>query len=66
MDALHGMRAAVLDPVMNEKSPMPGFSVAQSAALKKKLRSLRWKPEAVMRETMLIQQLRELVLIGGQ
>jgi len=49
---------------MNENSPMPGFSAAQSDALKKKLRSLRWKPDAVMRETMLIQQLREMVLIG--
>jgi hypothetical protein len=49
---------------MNENSPMPGFSAAQSDALKKKLRSLRWKPDAVMRETMLIQQLREMVLMG--
>ena len=32
---------------MNENGPMPGFSVAQSASLKKKLRSLRWKPDAV-------------------
>ena len=44
---------------MNEKGPMPGFSVEQSEALKKKLRSLRWKPESVMREVVLIQQLRE-------
>jgi hypothetical protein len=49
---------------MNEKTPLPGFSLAQSNALKKKLRSLRWKPEAVMRETVLIQQLREIALTG--
>jgi hypothetical protein len=49
---------------MNENAPMRGFSVAQSDALKKKLRSLRWKPEAVMRETVLIQQLREIALTG--
>ena len=48
---------------MNENGPMPGFSVAQSDALKKKLHSLRWKPDAVMRETVLIQQLREIALI---
>ena len=47
---------------MNQPSPMPGFSVAQSHALKKKLRALRWKPDAVMRETVLIQQLREIAL----
>ena len=28
-----------------------------------KLRSLRWQPDAVMRETVLIQQLREIALI---
>ena len=50
---------------MNENGPMPGFSVAQSDALKKKLHSLRWKPEAVMRETVLIQQLRELALMAN-
>jgi hypothetical protein len=38
---------------------MPGFSPEQSVALQKKLRSLQWKPESVMRETVLIQQLRE-------
>ena len=48
---------------MNENSPMPGFSVAQSRTLKKKLYSLRWKPDAVMRETVLIQQLREMALM---
>jgi hypothetical protein len=49
---------------MNENGPIPGFSVAQSSALKKKLRSLRWKPETVMRETVLIQRLREIALTG--
>jgi len=44
---------------------MPGFSVAKSATLRKKLRSLRWRPEAVMRETVLIQQLREIALIDA-
>jgi hypothetical protein len=44
---------------------MPGFSVAQSNTLRKKLRALRWKPETVMRETVLIQQLREMILIGA-
>ena len=51
---------------MNEKVPVPGLSPAQAAALKKKLRSVMWKPEAVMRETMLIQQLRELALMGAE
>ena len=50
---------------MNENSPMPGFSVTQSNALKKKMRSLRWKPDAVMRETVLIQQLREMALMAA-
>lgn len=50
---------------MNENGPMHGFSVAQTIALKKKLRSLRWKPESVMRETVLIQQLREMALMAG-
>jgi hypothetical protein len=45
---------------------MPGFSAAQSDALRKKLRSLKWKPEAVMRETVLIQRLREIALLGGE
>ena len=44
---------------------MPGFSPAQSTLLRRKLRSMRWKPEAVMRETVLIQQLRETLLIEG-
>jgi hypothetical protein len=47
---------------MNENGPLPGFSISQSKALKKKLRSLQWKPEAVMRETVLIQRLREIAL----
>ena len=50
---------------MNENGPLPGFSVAQSNSLRKKLRSLMWKPESVMRETVLIQQLREMSLSGG-
>lgn len=49
---------------MNENLPMPGFSATQSLSLRKKLRSLRWKPESVMRETVLIQQLREIALMG--
>ena len=49
---------------MNENLPMPGFSATQSISLRKKLRSLRWKPEVVMRETVLIQQLREIALMG--
>ncbi len=39
--------------------------MAQSQALRKKLRSLKWKPEAVMRETVLIQRLREVVVMAG-
>ena len=48
---------------MNENGPMSGFSVAQSATLRKKMHSLKWKPESVMRETVLIQQLREIALM---
>jgi len=48
---------------MNENGPLPGFSMAQSNALRKKLRALKWKPEAVMRETVLIQRLREVSLL---
>jgi hypothetical protein len=51
--------------LMNENGPLPGFSMAQSQALRKKLRSLKWKPEAVMRETVLIQRLREVVVMAG-
>jgi hypothetical protein len=48
---------------MNEIiSPIPGFSLAQSRALRKKMHALRWKPESVMRETVLIQRLREITL----
>jgi hypothetical protein len=47
---------------MNENSQIPQPSEAQANAVKKKLRSLQWKPEAVMRETMLIQRLREAAL----
>ena len=50
---------------MNENAQLPGFSAAQSVSLKKKMRSLRWKPDAVMRETVLIQQLRELALMSN-
>jgi len=53
-------------PIMNENGPLPGFSIAQSRALRKKMRSLKWKPEAVMRETVLIQRLREMALIAGE
>jgi hypothetical protein len=49
---------------MNENEPIRGFSEEQSNALKKKLRSLLWKPEAVMRETVLIQRLREIAVTG--
>ena len=41
------------------KKPSP-LSPEQARALKKKLRSLRWQPEAVMREIVLIQKLRRL------
>ena len=63
--ALHGTSGAYFKPRMNENGPMPGFSVTQSDSLKRKLRSLRWRPEAVMRETVLIQQLREIALIAN-
>lgn len=65
MAAVHGAVIAYVKALMNENVPMPGFSVAQSDALKKKMRSLRWKPDAVMRETVLIQQLRELALMSN-
>jgi hypothetical protein len=48
---------------MNENGIIPGFTSTQSKALKRKMRSLQWKPEAVMRETVLIQRLREISLI---
>ena len=48
---------------MNEKGPFPGSSAEQAAALIKRVRSLRWKPETIMRETVLIQQLRESILL---
>ena len=34
--------------------------------LRKKLRTMMWKPEVVMRETVLIQRLRELALSGSE
>jgi len=37
--------------------------MAQSNALRKKLRALKWKPEAVMRETVLIQRLRAVAVV---
>ena len=48
--------------IMNDISLIPGFSVTQSRALRKKMHALKWKPESVMRETVLIQRLRELTL----
>jgi len=39
----------------------PSLSPAQARALKKKLRSLRWQPEAIMREIVLIQKLRMFI-----
>ena len=59
------MSAAYTKPCMNENGPLPGFSMSQSQALRKKMRSLKWKPEAVMRETVLIQRLRETVTMSG-
>jgi hypothetical protein len=50
---------------MNDSNPIPGFSATQSKALKKKMHALRWKPESVMRETVLIQRLRELTLVAN-
>ena len=37
------------------------LSPIQARALKRKLRSLRWQPEAVMREITLIRKLRTIV-----
>lgn len=37
------------------------LSPAQMLALKRKLRALRWRPDAVLREVVLIQRLREIV-----
>jgi hypothetical protein len=50
---------------MHEIRPFPLFSVAESDALRKKMRSLRWKPDAIMRETVLIQRLREMAVMSG-
>ncbi len=58
------MASAYVANRMNENGPIPGFSVAQANALRKKLRSLRWKPESVMRETVLIQRLREMAVVA--
>ena len=57
-----GICLAFVSLRMNENSPTPAFSEAQANAFKKKLRSLQWRPEAVMRETALIQRLREAAL----
>jgi hypothetical protein len=57
--ALHGISIANSALRVNENIPVPHFSEAQSNAVKRKLRSLQWKPETVMRETTLIQRLRE-------
>lgn len=55
---------------MNMTSPAPEIAVAESGALsdslKKKLRTMKWKPEVVMRETVLIQRLREVVLTNPE
>ena len=42
------------------KKPFAPLSTLQAKALKKKLRSLRWHPDAVMREIVLIRKLRDL------
>ncbi|MEA3187774.1 MAG: hypothetical protein QOD99_1604 [Chthoniobacter sp.] len=47
--------------MLAETKASPSLSVAQAKALKRKLRTLRWQPEAVMREILLIQRLRELL-----
>jgi hypothetical protein len=55
----------LFDPfVMAERIPPNELSAAQVRALKKRLRSLRWKPEAVMREVVLIRRLREVVILS--
>jgi hypothetical protein len=59
-----GTGGALRKGLMNEKCPIPGLSDAQCVSLKKKLRSMQWKPEAVMRETVLIQRLREEAMAG--
>ena len=55
---------------MTTISPRPSVktlpSDAQSDSVKKKLRTMMWKPEVVMRETVLIQRLREMVTIGAE
>jgi hypothetical protein len=53
---------------MTTTCPIPSITSssanAQTESLKKKLRTMQWKPEVVMRETVLIQRLRELLLDG--
>lgn len=36
------------------------LSPAQLQALKRRLRTLRWQPEAILREAVLIQRLRQI------
>jgi len=40
------------------------LSPVQLLALKRKLRSLQWRPEAVLRDVVLIQRLRKIVCGG--
>lgn len=49
--------------IMKEIRQRTGFqlSASQIRALRKRLRSLQWQPEAVMREVVLIRRLREMV-----
>ncbi len=51
---------------MNENNSIPAVPETQPNALKKKLRALQWQPEAIMRETVLIQRLREMALTEAE
>jgi len=54
-----GIRDAIKTIMSDIRSkPSERLSAAQVRALKKRLRSLRWQPEAVMREIVLIKRLR--------
>lgn len=57
----HGTAIAIIT-IMRKEPPknLQPLSASESHALKKKLRSLRWQPEAVMREIILIRKLREI------
>lgn len=46
---------------MAQSRKIAALSPLEVRALKKKLRSLRWQPEAVMREVILIQKLRAIM-----